>query len=53
MLAVLPFDNLSSDAETDYFSDGVSEDILGRIQRVSRQSAIFLKMWVEIGKLAR
>jgi TolB-like protein len=40
MLAVLPFDNLSSDAEMDYFSDGVSEDILGRIQRASRLKVI-------------
>ncbi|WP_373489130.1 TIR domain-containing protein [Blastomonas sp.] len=40
MLAVLPFDNLSSDTEMDYFSDGVSEDILGRIQRASRLKVI-------------
>lgn len=40
MLAVLPFDNLSSDAEMEYFSDGVSEDILGRIQRASRLKVI-------------
>jgi len=33
VLAVLPFDNLSSDAEMAFFSDGVSEDILGRIAR--------------------
>jgi TolB-like protein len=35
ILAVLPFENLSSDAEMQYFSDGVSEDILGRISRGS------------------
>lgn len=35
LLAVLPFDNLSSDAEMVYFSDGISEDILGRVSRGS------------------
>ena len=34
-LAVLPFDNLSSDEEMAFFSDGVSEEILGRIVRGS------------------
>ena len=33
ILAVLPFDNLSGDAEMTYFSDGVSEDILHTIAR--------------------
>ncbi len=36
LLAVLPFDNLSSDAEMEFFSDGVSEDILARISRGSK-----------------
>ena len=36
VLAVLPFNNLSSDAEMDYFSDGVSEEILGRLTRGSK-----------------
>jgi TolB-like protein len=40
MLAVLPFDNLSSDAEMQFFSDGVSEDILGLIQRGSKLKVI-------------
>ncbi len=40
LLAVLPFDNLSSDAEMQFFSDGVSEDILGRIIRGSKLKAI-------------
>ncbi|WP_422346006.1 winged helix-turn-helix domain-containing protein [Parasphingorhabdus sp.] len=35
ILAVLPFDNLSSDEEMTFFSDGVSEEILGRIVRGS------------------
>jgi TolB-like protein len=33
LLAVLPFDNLSNDAEMDFFSDGVSEDIIQRLSR--------------------
>ncbi|HEV2530287.1 TIR domain-containing protein [Phenylobacterium sp.] len=33
LLAVLPFDNLSNDAEMEFFSDGVSEDIIQRLSR--------------------
>jgi len=33
LLAVLAFDNLSGDAETAYFSDGVSEEILQTVAR--------------------
>lgn len=40
LLAVLPFDNLSSDAEMEFFSDGVSEDILARISRGSKLRVI-------------
>lgn len=40
VLAVLPFDNLSSDAEMDFFSDGVSEEILGRLTRGSKLKMI-------------
>ena len=39
-IAVLPFDNLSSDLEMTYFSDGVSEDILSRLIRGSRPRVI-------------
>ena len=35
VLAVLPFDNLSGDAEMDFFSDGVSEEILQTVSRTS------------------
>ncbi|MFM9852715.1 MAG: BTAD domain-containing putative transcriptional regulator [Sphingomonadaceae bacterium] len=35
LLAVLAFDNLSSDPEMDFFSDGVSEEILQRLSRAS------------------
>jgi len=37
ILAVLPFDNLSSDPQMQYFSDGVSEEI---IQRLSRGASV-------------
>ena len=40
MLAVLPFDNLSADPEMAFFSDGVSEDILGRLSRGSKLKVI-------------
>jgi len=33
-IAVLPFENLSSDASKDYFSDGVSEEILNLLAKV-------------------
>ncbi|HEY5622926.1 MAG TPA: hypothetical protein VIV14_04120, partial [Gammaproteobacteria bacterium] len=33
VLAVLPFDNLSTDAEMQFFSDGVSEEIIQRLSR--------------------
>ena len=39
-LAVLPFDNLSSDAELGFFADGISEEILGRIVRASSMKVI-------------
>ena len=40
LLAVLPFDNLSSDPDMGFFSDGVSEDILSRIARGSKLKVI-------------
>jgi TolB-like protein/class 3 adenylate cyclase len=40
VLAVLPFDNLSSDAELQFFSDGVSEDILQRLAGGARLKVI-------------
>jgi TolB-like protein/tetratricopeptide (TPR) repeat protein len=40
VLAVLPFDNLSSDPEMQFFSDGVSEEIIQRVARGARLAVI-------------
>src|SRR5262245_64726398 len=32
-IAVLPFDNISGDAEQEYFSDGITEDIITALSR--------------------
>src|SRR5439155_26199353 len=37
LLAVLPFDNLSDDREMQFFSDGVSEEIIQRLSRGARR----------------
>ena len=48
-LAVLPFDNISPDQETDYFSDGLTEELIARlsvlseIDLVSRWTSMQLK----------
>jgi len=34
-IAVLPFTNLSNDPDQDYFSDGITEDILNHLSKVS------------------
>ncbi|HLF85381.1 MAG TPA: winged helix-turn-helix domain-containing protein [Blastocatellia bacterium] len=34
MIAVLPFDNLSGEAEQDYFSDGMTEEMIARLGRL-------------------
>jgi adenylate cyclase len=48
-IAVLPFDNMSGDAEQEYFSDGITEDIITELSRfkdlsvVSRNSSFAFK----------
>jgi adenylate cyclase len=34
-LAVMPFDNISPDQETDYFSDGLTEELIARLSALS------------------
>jgi TolB-like protein/class 3 adenylate cyclase len=40
ILAVLPFDNLSDDREMQFFSDGVSEEIIQRLSRGAKMKVI-------------
>jgi len=39
-VAVLPFDNLSTDADNEYFSDGLTEDILNKLCKVGELKVI-------------
>src|SRR5437899_4737543 len=39
-ICVLPFDNMSGDAEQEYFSDGISEDIITDLSKVSALSVV-------------
>jgi adenylate cyclase len=57
-IVVLPFDNMSGDVEQEYFSDGISEDVITDLSRVSgllviaRNSAFAYKgKAVNVGKI--
>ncbi|WP_162560597.1 winged helix-turn-helix domain-containing protein [Methylobacterium durans] len=59
-IAVLPFQNMSSDAEQDYFADGIVEDITTRLSRIkwlfviARNSAFTYKgRAIDIRQVAR
>ena len=39
-IAVLPFDNMSSDPEHEYFADGIAEDIITALSKISRMRVI-------------
>jgi adenylate cyclase len=59
-IAVLPFTNMSGDPEQEYFSDGITEDIITELSRyrelfvIARNSTFCLKgQRVEIAKIAQ
>jgi adenylate cyclase len=59
-IAVLPFANMSGDAEQEYFSDGITEDIITDLSKVSSLSVIarnsafvFKGRHVDVPKVAR
>jgi adenylate cyclase len=59
-IAVLPFANMSGDAEQEYFSEGITEDIITNLSRnraffvISRSTSFIYKgSGVDIGKVAR
>jgi adenylate cyclase len=59
-IAVLPFENMSSDAEQEYFSDGLTEELLNLLAKIpelkvtSRTSAFFYKgKDIKIGDVGR
>jgi adenylate cyclase len=59
-IAVLPFANMSGDAEQEYFSDGITEDIITNLSRnraffvISRSTSFTYKgRAVDVGKAAR
>lgn len=39
-LVVLPFDNLSRDAEQEYFSDGMAEELITQLARLSLERLV-------------
>ena len=59
-IAVLPFTNMSGDAEQEYFSDGITEDIITELSRfhtlfvIARNSSFAYKgQSVNVGKIGR
>jgi adenylate cyclase len=59
-IAVLPFANMSGDAEQEYFSDGITEDVITDLSKASALSVIasntaftFKGKAVEVTKIAR
>lgn len=59
-ICVMPFSNMSGDPEQEYFSDGVTEDIITDLSRISALSVVsrstaftFKGKAIEVGKAAR
>jgi TolB-like protein len=59
-IAVLPFANMSGDAEQEFFADGIAEDILTELSRISgllviarNSSFVFKKQAVDVREVGR
>ncbi|MBI3371002.1 MAG: adenylate/guanylate cyclase domain-containing protein [Betaproteobacteria bacterium] len=59
-IAVLPFNNMSGDAEQEYFADGITEDIITELSRISgmlviarNSTFVYKKQAVDIKEVAR
>jgi len=59
-IAVLPFSNMSGDAEQEYFADGITEDIITELSRISgmlviarNSTFVFKKQAVDVKEVAR
>jgi adenylate cyclase len=47
-IAVLPFSNLSGDMNQEYFSDGLTEDLITDLSKISGLFVIARNLWVAI-----
>ncbi len=58
-IAVLPFDNMSGDAEQEYFADGLTEDIITALSRlrwlfvIARNSSFTYKGQADVKQVGR
>ena len=59
-IAVLPFSNMSGDAEQEYFADGISEDLITELSRISgllviarNSTFVYKKQAVDVKEVAR
>ena len=59
-IAVLPFNNMSGDAEQEYFADGITEDIITELSRISgmlviarNSTFVFKNQAVDVKEVAR
>ena len=52
-IAVLPLANLSTDAENEYFSDGLTEDILAQLSKIGRLKVISRTSVMQYKKTAK
>src|SRR5204863_5880609 len=59
-IAVLPFDNMSEDADQEHFADGMSEDLITALARIRwlfviarNSSFVYKKRTVDVKEVAR